>query len=300
MKTTPIVAMLLIAALAHAQAPEPPVLANGYSSAPLLAPAMTAARLRSEAAALKTWLDTNGPKLTYEQMQAPREQLYYLIGERVKQVYAAEHRILPSRRDPVLQALFVNADNLGVFGGSQIFGALKDPGAADMPRRANMPPGLGLKLDGDLLRVRSDLGWSFAVPYYFMIWNVADQRTPAGRRQLVVVSTGTAADGSPLGHSQATLMFFFSPDDLGKMSDDFLRNGLRVLAGTPSQPLGVRDLMSEHTFNESLKLHTEATSWARGSGSYLVAYSGNDGTYQSNRPHFLDFLRSIETADAPR
>jgi hypothetical protein len=41
-------------------------------------------------------------------------------------------------------------------------------------------------------------------------------------------------------------------------------------------------------------LHTEFASWTEKQGPFAVVYLGVDGTYQWNRPHFLDFLRAVQ------
>jgi hypothetical protein len=275
-------------------------LPNGYSVAPLrAAPAFSEKEIETEARKFLTWLESNGPTLKREQMPGPREHAYYLIGERIKHIYAAGQTILPTRRDPVLQALFMHAENLGVLGGSQIFAALKDPGTSAMPVRVQPPRGISLTLDGDVLRIRSELGWSFAVPYYFMIWQAGDQQRPEGRRQTIVFSTGTARDVSAAGRSQATVMLVFSPDGAGALPSELLRSQLQGSAVDPPAALGIRDVKSEHGFNSATKLHTEIASWTDASGAYLVMFSGMDGTYQSNRPHFIDFLRSVQMAGLP-
>jgi hypothetical protein len=276
------------------------LIANGYSAAPLRsAPSLSAKEIETEARKLLAWLEVNGPKLKREHMSGPREHAYYLIGERIKHIYAESETILPTRRDPVLQALFMHADNLGVFGGSQIFAALKDPGMPGMPVRTRLPGAMSVTLDGDRLRVVSELGWSFSVPYYFMIWQAADQQRPEGRLQVVSFSTATASDASAAGRSQATLTLMFSPNGATAQPAELLRSQWQSGAVDPPVALGVRDLKSQHGFNAATKLHTEMVSWANSSGTYLVTYSGMDGTYQSNRAHFIDFLRSVQTAASP-
>jgi len=42
------------------------------------------------------------------------------------------------------------------------------------------------------------------------------------------------------------------------------------------------------------KLHTEFASWTEKQGPFAMVYLGIDGTYQWNRPHFLDFLRALQ------
>jgi hypothetical protein len=288
-----------VATSAGAQA-DGPLLANGYSVAPLrAAPAFSAKEIEVEARKFLVWLEANGPKLTREQMAGPREHAYYLIGERIKHIYAESEAILPARRDPVLQSLFMHADNLGVIGGAQIFAALKDPGTPGMPARALPPRAISVTLDGDRLRVSSEKGLSFSVPYYFMIWQAADQQRAEGRLQLITLSTATARDVSAAGHSQATLQILFSPDGAAALPAELLRSQLQTGTVDPPAALGLRDLKSQHGFNPATKLHTEMVSWADASGAYLVTYSGMDGTYQSNRPHFIDFLRSVQISDRP-
>jgi hypothetical protein len=277
------------------------LIANNYSAAPLRsAPPLSAKEIETEARKLLAWLEANGPKLKREQMAGPREHAYYLIGERIKHIYAESETILPTRRDPVLQALFMHADNLGVFGGSQIFAALKDSGMPGMPVRTHPPGAISVTLDGDRLRVASELGWSFSVPYYFMMWQAADQQRPEGRLQVVTLSTATARDVSAAGHSQATLMLLFSPAGAAAHPAELLRQQQQKGTVDPPAALGVRDLKSQHSFNADMKLHSEMTSWTDASGTYFVEYSGMDGTYQSNRPHFIDFLRSVQTAAPPQ
>ncbi len=271
---------------------------RGYSVAPLRNPIFEPAQVVVETTALNNWLAANIQKLSYEQMKGPREQLYYLIDSRIKQLYAEEERILPKAGDPILELLFSWSEYLGVFGGADVFNAVKASSAKAREPAMQVPPGISLRLSKDLFVVSSDLGWSVRFPYYFMIWNVADFTATGGQRtQLLMLSTGAARDKSQLGHSQATVMFMFSPGGGSEAFEAYWRKALAIEQDSRQVPLNIRDLKSYHVMDATLKLHKEFTTWSSTSGSYAVAYLGIEGTYEWNRPHFLDFLRSIETSE---
>jgi hypothetical protein len=269
---------------------------TGYSVTPLHDPLFNEAQVVVETTALNNWLNANIRKLTYEQMKGPREHLYYLIDSRVKQIYAVEKRVLPKQQDPLLETLFSWSERLGVFGGAYAFNAVKAPDSPSKTPGMRLPPGIELVLNNDLLTLRSDLGWSITIPYYFMIWNVADFTAKDGpRTQLVALSTGAAKDKSEAGRSQATVIFMFSPGKEFESFDGYWSRQMNVGMDVKPMPLGVKSLQSRHVVNELQKLHTEFTSWSEPIGSIAVAYLGVEGTYEWNRPHFVDFLRSVET-----
>jgi hypothetical protein len=274
---------------------------GGYSVAPLRDPLFDSAQVVIETTALNNWLGANIQKLSYEQMKGPREHLYYLIDSRIKQIYAAEQRVLPKANDPILELLFSWSEYLGVFGGAHAFNAVKAPASKAKEPAMKLPAGISLGLDKDLFTVQSNLGWAATFPYYFMIWNVGDFTATGGpRTQLLALSTGAAKDKSQLGHSQATLMFLFSPGSEFEAFQGYWRKQLGIDATTKTQALNVRKLQAQHVVDETSKLHKEFTAWSEPSGSFAVAYIGIEGTYEWNRPHFLDFLRSVEATVGSR
>jgi hypothetical protein len=56
----------------------------------------------------------------------------------------------------------------------------------------------------------------------------------------------------------------------------------------------VRSLESHRRYDESHNMRYEYVTWSSPKGQFVVAYSGINGTYQWNRPNFLDLLRSIQ------
>jgi hypothetical protein len=268
---------------------------RGYSVLPLKDPLFDEAQVVVETMALNNWLSSNIRNLSFEQMKEPREQLYYLIDSRVKQIYAAEGQVLPRAPDPTLEILFRWPEYLGVFGGAQTYNAVKAPDSKPISRGMELPKGVALTLNEDLLSVHSDFGWSLEVPYYFMIWAVGDFTANGGpRTQVVTISTGAAKDKSEAGHSQATLMFLYSPEPGFAAFEKHWAGLFGVDTASAPISLGVRNFRSYRALDEATKIHTEFTSWTEDSGNYAVAYSGIEGTYEWNRPHFLDFIRSIK------
>jgi hypothetical protein len=264
-----------------------------YSTEPLRQPLFDEAQIAIETTAINNWLNSNIQKLSYEQMKGPREHLYYLIDSRVKQTYAAEKQILPTKHDLILEILFSWAEPLGAFGGALAFNSVKAPTSPAKTSGMKMPEGISLALAKDLFTVTSTAGWSISFPYYFMVWNIGDFAAKGGpRTQLVALSTGAAKDKSQAGKSQATLMFLFSPEKY-ETFDKYWREQMGVDAEVAPKPLRVKGLSSRHVIDAPTKLHKEFTSWSDPAGSFAVAYLGIEGTYEWNRPHFVDFLGSV-------
>lgn len=268
---------------------------QGYSVNTLRNPIFEPAQVIVETMALNNWLVSNVQRLSYEEMKGPREHLYYLIDSRVKQIYAEERRILPIGDDPILEILFSWSEYLGVYGGAHAYNAIKSSQAREKVPAMELPAGINLSLNGDMFNVQSSLGWRVTFPYYFMALNIGDAIATNGpRTQILVVSTGAARDKSQLGHSQATLMFLFSPGHDTEAFHAYWRKQLNMGSEATTRPLEARGLQAEHAIDEETKMHKEFTSWSGPAGSYAVAYLGIEGTYEWNRQHFLDFLSSIE------
>lgn len=273
----------------------------GYSTELLREPIYNEAEVAVGTTKINNWLVANIEKLTPDQMHKPREQLYYLIDSRVKLHYAKHGRVLPAEKDPMLATLFSWAEPLGIYGGSLAFNALKSDKYPAQAPALSLPDGISLTLRGDLFTMKSTAGWSFSFPYYFMVGQVMDTTVKDGSRvQMVVISTGAANDTSEFGKSQATLMFLYSPDPY----EAFERFWLGMVGIGPDvapKELGIRKLTSRHVLDSSLKMHKEFTSWSDSTSSFAVAYLGNEGTYEWNRQHFMDFLQAtvIEPVTSP-
>lgn len=269
---------------------------QGYSTAPLKDPIFDVARVTVETTAINNWLNSNYKSLSYQDMKGPREHLYYLIDSRVKDTFSRTGKIYPPEHDIIVELLFSWAERLGVYGGSLVYNRIRSPKSRELPSQMRTPKGMSIELKDDLLRVQSiDGRWSVGFPYYFMLWNVADFNAKNGlRTQVIALSTGAAKDKSQLGYSQATLLLIFSPGADTNVFVTSWRQQLNIGATKEEKVLPLRGLRAQYRFDPQTQLHTEFVSWTEKQGPFAVAYTGIDGTYQWNRPHFLDFLRALQ------
>lgn len=292
-----VAALALFLGWSHELRAEPPVtIQGGYSVVPLERAVFDPAKVVVETVGLNNWLSKNYGSLDAGTMKGPREYLYYLIDSQVKMIYERDHVVLPAGNDGVLPILFSWSDRLGVYGGRLVYDALKTDKMPEVPDSTSVPAGFDLALRKDMLALSSKSGhWSFAVPYYFMIWGISELEPDGGpKTQVVSLSTGAAKDAGADGHSQATLTLFFGPGADPDTFAPFWAKQLDFSGTEPEEALDVRSLRSRKRYDADQKLRLEYTSWSSPRGQYVVAYLGLDGTYQWNRPHFIDFLRSVE------
>jgi hypothetical protein len=271
---------------------------QGYSTATLREPLFDAAQVGVETVRINNWLGENHEKVGAAQQAKVREHLYYLIDSHIKQQFAATGRILPKEPDPQLKLLLAWAEPMGVYGGNLIYNAVKEADAPALGPTLLPPEGMTLALRDDLLVVKSELGWSVPLPYYFMIGRLADFKAITGlRTQLMIVSTGAAKDRSHFGHSQATLMLIYTPQvDLAE-ARKYWEQELQIKPTDERLELGVRGLVSQRNHDAEAKLWREVVSWSAPRGAITVTYMGNDGTYEWNRQHFIDFLGALQTPE---
>lgn len=266
----------------------------GYSLEPLSQPVFGPAEVAVGTAKLNNWLNENYEAMAPEQYKGPREYLYYLIDSHVKEIYAREGRILPTEPDLILQTLFSWAERLGVYGGSITFNQVRLSSMPEMPMALELPPSITVSIHGDLLRIESIANWRFVVPYYFMPYMVTAFTANNGMpTQFLAIATGAAKDKSEAGRSQATLMLIYSRDVVFEDFKRFWTEQIGIPADAQESELGYQQLTAKYYFDTSTQIHTEALIWSQGKGAFAMTYAGVDGTYQWNRVHFLDFLRSL-------
>jgi len=299
-RSTVSVKLLLLALLPISNAAEsaetPPPPQAGYTTSTLREPLFDWAETTVHSMKLNNWLIENFGSLDEARMIPVRERLYYLIESQIKHSFAQTGRVLPAASDQQLALLFSWAEKLGVYGGNLVFNQVKVETMKAEPALLELPPGIRLSLHGDLFKLESVSGWQVSFPYYFMIGAVRDMTTKNGARtQLIIISTGAAKDTSKLGHSQATLMLLYSPGAALADFKSFWQPQIPIDGNDESIALGVRDLTSQKNFDEKLKLHREMVAWSTPKGACAVVYMGNDGTYQWNRPHFIDFVRAVQS-----
>ena|SRR5690606_32861345 len=272
---------------------------GSYSVEPLRTdPVLENDALETEAKKFGAWLTKNFEQLDAEARDRAREHLFFLIDARVKHLYKEHGEVMPVKgSDRVLAELFMLAESLGSYGGTLIYNNIR---AADLPvldRSRRLPEPMHLNLAGNVLQLTSESGWSFSIPYYFMLWHMAsvssDKAANGMPAEVVTLSTGVARHSDGVGASQSTIMLVYSPAVEHDAFSASWRNSLAIPADTDSLQLPIEGLSSRSVFAPERGLHSELVTWAGRNGSFAVIYGGIDGPFQANRVHFLDFLRSL-------
>jgi len=232
------------------------------------------------------WLRANTPQ--GEQLQLARERIYTYVSEIAK----SDSGTFPPHGDSTAVFLFLSAARLGVAGSDQIVAAL-DPKTAVQP--VPVPSGLTLSLQPPIFAMGSDDStWTVCFPYYFMPGPVGRQTPSNGvTTEIATLSTLAAPDSGKAGSSQATILIAASPlaDSLSHVQLWIHQLGV---APVPPPTPGATGQWFHSPPGESME--REAVVRTLPQRVILVAYIGLPGTYESNRPHFIDLLRTL----APR
>jgi hypothetical protein len=268
---------------------------TGYSDEPLQKPVFDSARVLVESVSINNWLNENHKRLSPQQTQGVRELLHALIDSQVKEIYARDKTILPKKPDPVLASLFAWAGRVGVYGADEIYRVVRGTVPLEPSPDPRLPDGLSVALQGDLLKVTSSAGgWQASVPYHFFIFALSNAVGSDGKRiEAAIISTGSAPDSARPGYSQATLAIFFTPNvKLESFANVWLER-FNVAASVPANKIASTSFESRTSYDAGTRLHKEVVFLSSSKGSFVVLYSGLDGTYQWNRPHFINFLASL-------
>ncbi|VAW05481.1 hypothetical protein MNBD_ALPHA01-2196 [hydrothermal vent metagenome] len=268
----------------------------GYTTDLLKEPIYSETQIVIRATKMNNWLNEHYEKLTLGQIKNVREDLYYMISSYAKNLYTAKKRILPDQPDIMLDILLSWADRLGIYGGTEVFTQIRTTSFSDSTRKTKLPDFLTLDMENDLIKVTAKAdGWHFKIPYYFMIFEAKQFAATNGMQtQMIVISTGASKDNSEAGRSQSTIMLIYSPEAELTDFSEYWQKVFEIKAHSEEKKIVIGKEKSLYTYDKKLKLHKELISWQEPKGSFAVAYLGIDGTYQWNRPHFLDFLGALK------
>lgn len=289
-----LIAILLIIITCNAYANEYKPM-DGYSTDPLENPVFDYEKVVFDSTAFNNWLNANYSKLDAQSMKGPREHLYYLLSSYVSELNKKGGLILPKENDLILETLFSWSERLGAYGAHLFYNRVKNTKSRAMPALMKVSDGIRISAVNDMYIVASANGsWSIKFPYYFMIGNINEFSATNGMQtQLVSISTGAAKDKTKAGRSQSTLMFIYSPSQSTEEFKNYWLTQFEISSKSKSKTLAINKLESLHIYNEQSQLHKEITFLPTQKGSYLVAYLGMDGAFQTNRQHFLDFLSQV-------
>jgi hypothetical protein len=273
--------------------------AQSFSPAPLSVPiAFPRDSLPVTAPAFMDWLTTHGPPGLPGDAQQIREHVYALIAQIIKQRFASTHSLDLPTGDTTLTKLFLWGDRLGVPGAAEVARAIGGDSVA--PVTPSPSRDLQLTLAGSMFSLVAVKGkWMVHFPYFFMVGTLARQKLNNGiENDIAMLSTLTAANSEPLGGaSQATIIVVSAQTaDLPSYVAFWLQQLQIAPSDTASNPVP-RATRSYRIFDPVSRLWKEIVAFTIPSGSLIVAYIGLDGTYQANRPHFLDLLASLRVRE---
>jgi len=223
-----------------------------------------------------------------------------LIDALVKERFAAG-RIVFSRPDLSRVIRYYRwADSLKVPGAGQVVEYFQKflAGAADHDPGTSfaLPDPYRMDLRFPNFQVRSEAGrWAVRYPYYFMTEEIRRIVPVEGSESdLVVVSTLFAPHRKGKSHSPCRILFAYSET---MESERFQEHWLRQLGiedGKPVENEVFPDAPAFSRFDKKKRRRAEVCFLHRDGGSAAIALVGIDGSFQKNRPHYLDFLRSLE------
>jgi hypothetical protein len=293
---TLVAAASLLAAAGVLAGPPPTV---DYSLVPLTGePVTSAADLGLETSSLSRVLEGGKPIPAVEREEL-RRRVYVLIDALVKERFAAG-RIAFSQPD-VSRAIryYQWADTLKVPGAYQVVEYFRKIFAVQADRPSETTPALPdpyrMELQFPLFQVRSDTGqWTVRYPYYFMTEEIRRLVPVEGwESDLVVVSTLFAPARKGKSHSQSRILFAYAEAVEPEAFREHWLRQLGIESGKkvknevfPGEPAFSRFDKKERQRAEVCFLHTD-------DGSAAVALVGADGSFQKNRPHYLDFLKNL-------
>jgi hypothetical protein len=274
-------------AFATCLSPSSAALAQAWDAAPLRsATPVPRDGLPPERGQFLSWLERQGSALAPDRAQAAQERLYMYISALAKQ----RNGQFPASGDAEAARLF------------RLAAALGDPGALHVMRHldadtAQLPP-RPIVRDARLTFApplftfaSSDERWSICYPYYFMA-------APAGRQTLangvatdvLVLSTLFAPDRGPIGSSQATILMTVAvPRDSAKHVA-LWRAQLGVAPAKAPSENRRGDWYASPPGEEMNRLVVVRR---LPDAVVVLAYVGLGGTFEANRPHFLDLVDTL-------
>jgi hypothetical protein len=226
-------------------------------------------------------------------LQSLKEKLYLIIDSRVKELYAGRDEFVIPADDLILRETFRWASVMRVPGAQMVWSRLA-PGVTQADLPSTVPSAFNLTLNGSYLTLSaSSPAWSATFPYHFMVADLRDFETSNGQRTLMsIVSTGFGRHNGD-GASQATLMLISSSGESPEAFSDFWLQGFGFDGEVTSGDNLPDGFASYRRFDAETKLHYEVLFPDSRKSLVAVAYLGIDGTYQWNRPHFLNFLKNL-------
>ncbi len=275
---------LALAALLCAHA-VPTAHAQGWSTTPLRAPTPTPKDgLPTERGAFNQWLRAHKDSLTLVQARTARERLFVYISAEAK----IRGGTLPAPGDTGAIGAFVLAAGLG------------DPGALLVTSQwtGAKPPyevehrGLKMSFEAPYLTAGGQDGqWRVCYPFFFMTEPVGLDATPGKvPAETVILSTLVSPDKSPAGASAAHIFIAAVPlADSARFVND-------AIASVPLHAMGPTETPGAwYRGPDNARTPTVAVVKRLPKRVVLLLYTGERGTFETNRTHFETLAARLGT-----
>jgi len=273
-----------------------------YTATLAQAAALTPRELAQEQSQFKAWLRTNVASLSPDQLQGPREHLYFLVGSAARAQFRATGRLFPARDTLGLAEMLDAGTRLGLLGAGLVARTLISAGEAEHLAPAVLPVApLRLSFDAPEYTLHSAHGWSLRFPYYFMIGGLQVSMPNNGvETETIMLSTLFADHHGMPGRSQATLLL------LGAMPPDtsafyaFWLNAFQLGAADRVSKTLLPGGTTYRGFDKARSMNKELVTLTRGRLAFVLVYSGLPGTFEKNRADARAVFESLSVEMSKR
>lgn len=265
---------------------------NGYSKEPLKKQIFTYDYVVTQTMVINNYLNANLNKLDNNIKRKIKDDIYYLISSSVSELYKNNNNIIPKKDNLIMKTLFNSAQRLNIIGTNLAYYQLFQMKSTDKLKSINFTKDLKLSLNYDLFKLE-DKFWSIKFPYYFKIRKLQESEINNSNTTIIDISTGGAKDKSKFGYSNANITLFISDTKDDKDFFKFWYKAFKIPSTIKSKSIGVKNYKTQYLDIKNSLMNNEIVSWSNDNNSFVVVYSGLDGTFKENRQHFLDFLNSI-------
>ena len=295
LKTIKLVLMAMGAIVILSVSTSYPQNGQSYSREPLSDPIRDAVKNPIELIRFNSWLNEYYESAPAEKHKALKEHLYSIIDSHIKHLYAHQGTFLPADKDGVLTQCFAWATTMGVYGAHSVLEKLNSNIADSLQVTAPIPTSFNLTVQGEMFDLSSAWGnWRVDFPCYFMVHKLLQYKANNDlQTQIAGISTGFGKHSDNDGYSQSTIMIVYSPEGVSKTFDSFWLESFG-LSPENSTDDSINGLSIYKKLDTSLSMHYELVFPKTTKGAMAVVFLGIPGTYQHNRPHFIDFLNHLE------
>ncbi len=254
---------------------------------------MDSAKLVVDFVYFNNYLVENYKNIGDDQINGIREHSFLLIDSIIKNAYSEDQREFHESEKTQLSLLYNWGSRLGLYGCDYVADYF-NTGDNEITNSKELGSSFNLDFNFPIYSLTTNKNyWTINYPYYFMISKADKIMANYGvEMDFIKLSTlfGQHKEGN--GESQSTILFTYSYTDEIKIVKDYWINVFGL-----SEDDFIENELIENSFSYyklDNKMHKELFFMQNQNGIFMITFIGIDGTYQSNRVHFLDFIKNLE------